>query len=292
MKVKTRRKAHRSDGLEVRRICGYTAVRPRSGEKRNANGWLYLRKHSDTDLFIGNMPQPGWFSMDRLGRDVSQEDLQERMKMVVRRMVPGAETIGDIFSTGNGQLATRIVMENGEKGVEEVLDKPEDHLYVNWDELRHGVDSGEDAKKESVVDRWLREYDEARDETAVSAWSNAVMKSFEVREKQKAEEQERREKQGAIPDDDGFITVTHGAKQMKAADAQKIGIKGKIGKGHYKSKGSRNRKTLLDTSKGIEKAGFYRWQRENKSSLVELQKKFKEDQKRIAAIRALRNEND
>lgn len=202
-------------------------------------------------------------------------------------MVPGADAVGDIFSTGNGRLATRIAMKRGAAGVQEVLDAPSDHLYVDWDELRYGIDSAEVVKKESVVDRWIREYNEARDENAVSAWSNAAMKAFEAREKKKAEEQERREKEGAIPDEDGFMTVTHGPKQMKADDAQKIGIRGKIGKGHYKSKSSRNRKVLLDASKGIEKAGFYRWQRENKNSLIDLQHKFKEDQKRIAAIRAL-----
>lgn len=284
------RRPRATDALEVRRVCGYVAVRPTSGSCSEATGWLYLRKHSRMELFLGNMPQPDWFSVETLSKAVTRDELQERMKAIVKRMVPGADTVRDIFSTGNGRLATQIIMADGEAGVQDVLKSPSDNLYVDWDQLREGTNAGEQRVRESVVDRWIRDHDEARDENAVTAWSNAVMKAYEAREKKKAEEKERREKETAIPDEDGFVTVSNGAKQMKADEAMKIGTKGRTSKGHYKSKSSKNRKALLDAGKGIEKAGFYRWQRENKSALVELRNKFKEDRKRIAAIRALGNQ--
>lgn len=279
-----------TDVLEVRQICGYVAIRPTSGPKPEANGWLYLRQHSETELFIGNIPQPMWFTSRSLTKSESVEQRQQRMKAVLRRMVPGAEAIGDVFSTGNGRLATRIQMKEGGKAVEQILKRPGDYLYVNWQQLVDGCDADQPTERENVVDRWIREYHEARDERAVQAWSEAAMKAFEAREKRKAEEKERMEKQSAIPDEDGFVTVTGGAPQMKADEAAKLGTRGKTGRGHYKSKSGKNRKNLLDVSKGIEKSGFYRWQRENKNTLVDLQRKFKEDQKRIAAIRALGHE--
>lgn len=285
--MKKPRPAKRAEGLDVREICGYVAIRPRSSPRPKANGWLYLRKHSETELFMGNIPQPIWFTTKGLGKTVSAEQLQERMKRVVHRMVPGADSIGDVFSTGNGRLAARIQMKEGERGVQQVLKRPADHLYVNWQHLQDGCDGDEPPERENVVDRWIQEYHEVRDEKAVQAWSDAAMKAFEAREKKMAEEKERREKEGTVPDEDGFVMVTSGAPQMKADEAKALGTRGKTGRGHYKSKSGKNRKSLLDVSKGIEKSGFYRWQRENKNMLVDLQRKFKEDQKRIAAIRAL-----
>lgn len=290
--MKKPRKPRNTEGLDVRQICGYVAIRPRDGTNPEANGWLYLRKHSDTELFVGNIPQPDWFTTKGLGKQVFSEQLQERMKTVIRRMVPGADAIGDVFSTGNGRLAARIKMKDGERGVLQVLEKPADHLYVNWQQLQEGCDTDSPPERENVVDRWIREYYEARDENSVQMWSDAAMKAFEGREKKKAEEKERREKEGTVPDGDGFMLVTSGAKQMKAEEATNLGTRGKAGRGHYKSKSGKNRKSLLDVSKGIEKSGFYRWQRENKNLLVDLQKKFKEDQKRIAAVRALGNEKN
>lgn len=288
--MKKPRKPQNSEGLDVQQVCGYVAIRPRDGATPEANGWLYLRKHSDTELFLGNIPQPDWFTTKGLGKQISSEQLQERMKAVIQRMVPGSDAIGDVFSTGNGRLATRIKMRDGESGVIQVLEKPADHLYVNWQQLQEGCDTDPLPKRENVVDRWIREYHEARDEKAVQVWSDAAMKAFEAREKKKTEEKERQEKEGAVPDKDGFVLVTSGAKQVKAEEATNLGTRGKTGRGHYKSKSGKNRKSLLDVSKGIEKSGFYRWQRENKNLLVDLQKKFKEDQKRIAAIRALGSE--
>lgn len=289
-----------SDRLQVREIGAFIAVRGHSERKSplagvpNANGWLYLSQHSETELFIGNIPQPKWLAVADSGM-VSPSD-QARFKKVLRKMVPGALSIGDVFGLGNNRLATRVHMSEpgatalskGKNAVRAVLSKPDDHLYVNWEQLV----SGGESEEEGVVEQWIREYHASRDERGVAAWGNAAMQAFEAGEKQRAEEKERKARQGAVPDEDGFITVTSGAPQMKAEAAKNLGTRGKSRPGNYKSKSGKNRKSLLDVSKGIEKAGFYRFQRENKSNLVELQKKFKEDQKRIAAVRALDAEKE
>lgn len=285
-----------ADRLEVRKIGAFVAVRGQNegdshvGVLPKPNGWLYLSQHSETELFIGNIPRPKWLTEGEPG-EISAVD-QQRMKKVLRRTVPGAVSIGEVFSFSNNRLATRVQMSEpnssiskGENPVKAVLSNPSDHLYVNWEELAKGGPGEED--EEDIVTRWVREYHASRDEKGVLAWSNATMQAFEAGERQRAEEKERRVKQGAVPDADGFITVTNGAPQMKAEKAKTLGTKGKSQKRYYKSKSGKNRKTLLDGSKGIEKNGFYRWQRQGMNKLVDLQKKFKEDQKRIAAVRAL-----
>lgn len=195
-------------------------------------------------------------------------------------MFPTSESIGDLFSIGNASLACRIDIRDGEKGLESLLKNPSDYIYPQfWTEFQNGP---EEEQTRTVMERWVNDYEEARDEEKVIEWSNATMKTYELREKRKEEERIRREKEGDIPDEDGFVTVTSGAKQMKANEAVL-----KKTKGFYKSKSSKNRRNLLDVSKGIEKSGFYRWQRENENMLVDLQKKFRDDQKRVAAIARL-----
>lgn len=264
-----------SENLEVRSICGYVAIR--SNKKQ---GWLYLRKHSDNGLFIGNMPTPDWFHPDKLAHRETTEQQHARMKEIIQRMVPGADSVNKVFSTGNGRLAAHIKMKNTDRGAQEVLSNPRDHLYMQWE----GQDERFDKQRQpNVVGRWLEKYKDERDERKVGKWANATMAGYEAREKAMELEKEQRTKEAAVPDADGFVTVTNGAKQMKAAEAVAV----RVGRGHYKSKSARNRKNLLDLSKGIEKSGFYRWQREKKNNVVELQKKFKDDQKRVAAIRGL-----
>lgn len=284
MAVKKRSKKKRSD-LIVKRLCGYVAVTRRKGNEPSAEGWLYLRRHSESELFIGNLPAPLWLPSIYEQERLIPQEAQEKVKQTIKRMIPRAEAIGEVFSTGNGRLATRVTMCDGEDEISAVLKAPADHVYMEyWNELRGwymGTDTSDG--RTGVLQTWLEEYEAERDEEKVIAWSNAAMKAYELREKRGAEEKARREKEGAIADEDGFVMVTSGAKQMKAAEA-KVAT---VGKGTYKSKSGRNRKNLLDVNKGIEKVGFYRWQRHKENGLVDLQKKFKEDQKRVAAIRGL-----
>lgn len=274
----------RFERLEVRHIHGYVAIHPR--RNKSSAGWLYLRKHSKDRLFIGNLPQPHWFAHGLESKQNTSEDVQKRMQSVIKYMLPSAESVETVFSTKNGRLATRVSMKDGEKGVDEVLERPGEYLDVDWERLVEGVGGGEEIKREGVVERWLREYEEERDEENVRRWSEAAMKAYEAREKARKEEKERQRRQVGKVDDDGFVLVTNGAKQIKAAEAVKMGRKGKGEKG-----GGRKRKGLLDLEKGIEKEGFYRWQRERQSTLRELQSKFKEDQKRIRAIGSLKESN-
>lgn len=266
--------AQSCEHLEVRHIHGYVAVRPR-GSKGTA-GWLYLRKHSKTQLFIGNLPQPHWFARGQSSKLTASEDIQTRIKSVIKFMLPSAETVGEVFSTGNGRIAARIVMKDGESGVDKVLEQPGEYLDVEWERLVEGVDRGGGIVREGVVQRWLREYEEERDEGRVRRWSEAAMKAFEVRERARKEEKERLRREGGLVDEQGFTLVTSGAKQIKAAEATKLRKKGK------------KTRSLLGLEKGIEKEGFYRWQREKKSAVKELQNKFKDDQKRIKAIESLK----
>eukprot|EP00177_Eucheuma_denticulatum_P000756 GFKZ01001364.1.p1 GENE.GFKZ01001364.1~~GFKZ01001364.1.p1 ORF type:complete len:294 (+),score=56.67 GFKZ01001364.1:138-1019(+) len=289
MKMKTPRKrtvrSKPSKGLDVRAIHGYTAVRPiQSGQ---ATGWVYLRRHSESELFVGNLPQPVWFTPSQLHGDTTSTELQERIKRVIKGMVPSALRVGEVFSTGNGRLASRVVMKDGDGGVENVLTRPHEYLDMDWERLARGCEEEENAEKEGVVERWLREYEEERNVNRVQRWSDAAMKAFETREKAKKEAEEKAAREGAVADEDGFVMVTSGAKQIKADEAMKVGTRGRTGKGSYKSKSARNRRKLLDLEKGIEKDGFYRWQKERKSAVKELQSKFKEDQRRIRAVQAL-----
>lgn len=284
-----KKKKRKGEALEVKRLCGYVAITPKNEDENRKQGWMYLRRHAETELFVGNLPRPSWFPRDYRREGGIDEKLQKSVRRIVQMIVPAAERVGEVFSTGNGRLATRVSMKEGEEGVRRVLDAPQDHVYMEyWSDLRDGGVKTK-GEEESIVARWIREYEEERDEKKVLQWSNAAMKAYEDREKKLAAAKAKRTREGAVADEDGFVLVTDGGKQMKAAEAGVVGTKGRIGKGRYKSKSARNRKSLLDTSKGIEKSGFYRWQRESENELIDLQKKFRDDQKRISAIRGLEN---
>lgn len=270
--------------LQVQRINGYVAISNRSSKTA---GWLYLRKHSKSELFVGNLPQPEWFCGTELSKAVVSPILQERMKTIIKKMIASAEEVGDLFGTGNGRLATRVQMKGGEQAVDEVLSNPSEWIEVDWERLWWGRE-----RKEGALDIWLHEYEDSRNVKKVEKWSEVAMKAYELREKRRKEEEERRKKEGDVVDEDGFTLVTKGAKQMKAAEAEKLGIGGRLGKGNYKSKSGKNRKSLLDVTKGIEKDGFYRWQRREKDKVKSLQARFKDDQKRIKAIQALGHKSD
>lgn len=273
-KADTVQHAQPCKNLEVRHIHGYVAIHPR--RSKSAAGWLYLRKHSKTQLFMGNLPQPHWFARGQASKHTTSEDVQTRIKSVIKFMLPSADAVGEVFGTGNGRLAARIAMKDGEKGVDRVLDRPGEYLDVDWERLVEGVDRGGEIVKEGVLERWLKEYEEERDEESVRKWSEAAMKAFEAREREWKEEKELLRREGGAVDEDGFVLVTSGAKQMKVTEAVKMGKK------------SKKRRGLLGLDKGIEKEGFYRWQRERKNAVEVLQKKFREDQKRITAVESLK----
>lgn len=282
----SKKKERSSEKVDIRRTQGYVGIKPKATDKSSEVGFAFLRKHgdkknADPKLFVGNIPEPRWRPEMQRER-VVPADVQTRIRKLLKLMIPSTESVGDIFGIGNGRLATRIDVKGGEKAIDKLLAKPQEHVYMEyWIELH------EDVEKDSKVTKWLKEYNESRDANKVLEWSNATMKAFEHREKKKAEESERMKTESAVPDEDGFVTVTDGARQIKASDAQNLRTGGRTSKGRYKSKSSRNRKVLLDVNKGIEKAGFYRWQRQNQNVLVDLQRKFKDDKKRIAAVRAL-----
>lgn len=284
-----KRKSRKSDKLQVKRVCGYVAVAAPKRNEGKVHSWLYLRKHSSTQLFIGNIPKLLWSASSEPSDAVKavSKDASQKLSNLIKLMLPCIEQVGELFSTGNGRLATRAKLGGGEKMIDRVLQKPEDHLYIEyWVEMHAGG-------KERLMDVWLKQYEDERNERKVMGWSNAAMKAYEAREKRQAEAKERQRVEGGVPDEDGFVMVTSGAKQMKAAEAQEVGTRGKTGKGRYKSKSGKNRKALLDVSKGIEKVGFYRWQRQNQNALADLQRKFREDKKRISAIQVLgRNMED
>lgn len=273
----TKTKTDPSKDIQVRRFCGYVALNLTEDSPDEVLGWLYLRKHSDTELFVGNLPIPPWFSYFRSSDHLIPSEHQEKFKAILRKLFPNADSVGEIFSTGNGRLATRVTMKEGEAGIKETLEDPADHIYMEyWRQLHNGGEQG-------TCSRYLKEYHESRDVEKVLEWSNAAMKAYEGREKQRKEEQQRQERMGGIPDEDGFVTVTNGAKQVKASEAQAI----TSGKGRFKNRGTKRARNLLDTRRGIEKDGFYRWQRRRDNTVTDLQKKFRDDRKRIAAIRGL-----
>lgn len=286
--------------LKRRDICGYVAIAhpdapttqsitPSSTTPSSTStGWLYLRKHSTDKLFIGNLPWPIWVPFESAISDQQQTQLKAHMA----KLIPAALSVESVFSTSNGRLAARVDMVD-EHAVDQTLARPSDHVYLPARDQMHRFSSVGSATMTNgarqtgaamnPLQRWLEEHEQARDVTAVTSWSNAAMKTFEEREKQEAEDKAKRDEKAAVPDEDGFITVTKGAPQMLAKEAsQKL-----AGKGRYKSKTARNRKSLLDVDKGIEKSGFYRWQRKNENALAHLRDKFRGDQKRVAALRGL-----
>lgn len=266
--------------FQRREICGYVAIAHH--KDCGAKGWIYFRKHASDTLFVGNLPWPSWLPFER----TISEDAAEKLKGLVKKLVPGALTVTDVFSTGNGRLAARVSMKD-EGQVTQVLQKPWDHVYLAArDEMMNSEclsNTSDDAVCE-VLERWLNELERERDSEAVRNWSDAAMRAFETRERLEKEAREMRAKKAAEPDEDGFVTVTNGPPQMKASEAAQTTSLGRGGKG---KKSSRKRKRLLDAGKGIEKTGFYRWQRENENSLLKLRDKFREDRKRVAAIRGL-----
>lgn len=270
--------------LKRREVGGFVAVADKSCQPGTYNGWLYLRRQSDDILFIGNLPWPTWLPV---ASTISDDD-QKRLQMHVSKLVPGAESVADVFSTGNIRLGMRAKMRDA-KALDKVLAHPENHIYFTaCSKMRAVADNDKSSDANATLARWLQEYDAERDEDAVTAWSNAAMRAYETRERLAAEAKARREKLASVPDADGFVTVTKGAPQMKLADvkAQNSSDPSTTRKSLKSSKRKRN--ALSSVTKGIEKTGIYRWERPNVSTLAELRDKFRGDQKRVAAIRGLK----
>lgn len=288
-------------------------------------------------LFIGNLPWPVWIPFSHSGGALSSSSTSlpsslsaahtEQIQALLKQLVPGCATrAAEVFGIGNGRLAARVGISNDNVSVDTILQKPFDHLYLdvlshfsnptynynnnNNDKNTTSAAAKKNNKKCDFVSRLIDSHATARDAGAVRAWSDAAMKAFETREQLAERERQQRKTKASVPDDDGFVTVTDGAPQMKAGDLARTGQPLRLAQQQdsgKEKKGSKKRRRggvmagegdeeegwttvgaqTLRTSKGIEKSGFYRWQRRNEDELGQLQNKFRQDQKRVAAIRGL-----
>lgn len=284
-----------AEALRRVEIAGYVAVcyehttsnNPTPADKNKSNSaYIYLRKQSPTKLFVANLPWPVWLPTTPAISPPDCEALQSHLST----LFPACVSVESVFPTGNGRLAARIDFAPGI--VKDVLARPSHHVYLPARDRMQTSRSADatampSGRQPALLRRWLKEHATSRDETAVKKWSHATMATYEQREKRMAEEKAKAKSEAGKPDEDGFILVTNGAPQMKANEAVLKGPLGRLRKGKYKSKSAKNRKSLLDVNKGIEKSGFYRWQRRNEHSLSELRSKFHSDQKRAAAVRGL-----
>ncbi|CAG8480956.1 4874_t:CDS:2 [Scutellospora calospora] len=124
--------------------------------------------------------------------------------------------------------------------------------------------------------RWLQEYQKLRmDPNKLSAQINEYMQNFEEAEQEKIKALEARRNQ---PDEDGFILVTGTGKRN-------INTDGTITVTAAKAEVVKN---LKPKNKGL--VDFYRFQmREAKrEKLIELRKKFEDDKRKIADLKAAR----
>lgn len=125
----------------------------------------------------------------------------------------------------------------------------------------------------NVFDAWREEYDNKRDSEKVREWADATMATHDLRERKREEARQRMREQG--PDEDGFQLVVDGAPVRKAEkdglDLMDVGGKKVV------------------AQKGVEKDGFYRWQKRKSQLDIEgLREKFNQDRKRVRAAAALK----
>lgn len=282
-KKKVKVKREEPPSVNVRRLCGYVAISAHSspasesGEKTSVSPcapWIYLRRHAENQLFIGNLPWPTWHSSD------TQLDLesQTRVQTILRKLLPSATSVDIPFAVGV-RLAARATLPDA-SALAAVLSHPGDYVFIAaLDELRTRTP----LSAETMLTRLLHEHMQMRDETTVTKWSNAAMRAFEARERAATLAKEQAKAAANVPDEDGFVTVTSGPAQIKAEDAARTSVNKTWGK----AAAARNRRVVLDVAKGIEKPGFYRWQRRERNGFAKLRDEFRADRRRVAAIRAL-----
>lgn len=262
--------------MQQHRLGGYVIVRQSVGAHEGGHNWVYLRRHAENVLFAANLPWPLWLPLSK----VISEDHQQVLKTYIASLFPGAQTVQDIFSTENGRIGARVEMRDT-KALDAVLSQPKDHVYLPaCERMRRIDDCAVDGT--GTLTRWLRDYEAERDEKSVLAWSEAAMSTYETRERLTAEAKAKRERTGAKPDKDGFVTVTNGAPQMKLEDARALASQQSVRPSKMQRRQKQN--AIIKVSKGIQKTGLYRWEREKVGALVQLRNKFRDDQKRVAAI--------
>lgn len=266
--------------MECHRLGGYVILEQSTSPHKGSN-WLYLRGHPDNILFAGNLPWPVWLPLSK----VISNDHQQKLKRHIANLFPGSQAIRDVLPTENGRIAARIEMRDADK-LNAVLSQPNDHVYLPACNRMRQIDGGA-ADAMGTLSSWLRDYEADRNESNVTSWSEAAMRTYETRERLAAEAKAKRDKAGSKPDEDGFVTVTNGAPQMKLEDARAL-ISKHQGAGLRKTLRGRQRSASMKVPKGVQKTGLYRWERRNSDALVQLRNKFRDDQKRVVAIRNLK----
>ncbi|CAG8445721.1 16000_t:CDS:2 [Dentiscutata erythropus] len=122
--------------------------------------------------------------------------------------------------------------------------------------------------------RWLQEYQKLRaDPNKLNAQVNEYIRKFEEAEQEKHKALEARRNQ---PDEDGFILVTGTGKRN-------INTDGTITVTAVKADVAKN---LKPKNKGL--VDFYRFQMREAKQLAELRKKFEDDKRKIADLKAAR----
>lgn len=268
--------------MQQHRFDSYVVLAQLTAAQKGNGNWIYLRRHSDNTLFAGNLQWPFWLPMTK----TIGEDHQQALRPLIKNLFPGAKTVRDVFSTGNGRLAVRVEMCDAD-ALNALLSHPDDHVYLPASESIRLMDNHAVSAMETLA-RWLRDHEADRDEKAVTTWSEAAMRTYETRERFAAEEKAKRDKKGSVPDEDGFVTVTNGAPQMKLKDAKTLVSNQRNGR-RIKTVSAQRRNAVVGLSKEIVKTGPYRWQSQNMGTLVQLRDKFRDDQKRVAAIAKLKS---
>lgn len=267
--------------MEYHRLGGFVILKQCTSPHKGGSNWLYLRRHSDNILFAGNLPWPLWLPLSK----VISNDHQQKLKSQIATLFPGSQAIQNVFSTENGRIAVQIEMRDADT-LNAVLSQPNDHVYLPACNRMRQIDGGAvDAMK--TLTGWLRDHEADRNERTVTSWSEAAMRTYETRERLAAEVKAKRDKAGSKPDDDGFVTITNGAPQMKLEDARALVSKHQSARPR-KTQWGRQRSASMKVPKGVQKTGFYRWERPNSGALVQLRNKFRDDQKRVVAIRNLK----
>lgn len=213
--------------MESRKVEGQLAVRGLLG-----NGWVYLSA-AQNGLRIVNVPD--WVDEDLLRRALNVKNHS------IRVFIRGTR--------GRVRLAHASVDEDT---VNAILRAPAREL-----------EAIATPEPEDVVQKWMSEYESARNAKAVREWADAAMETYELRERKREEARKRLEEQGA--DNDGFVTVVNGPSVEEAASA-----------------------VQEKAERGIEKDGFYRWQKKRKLDVQGLRERFAEDRKRVRAAAALK----
>lgn len=282
MKSKSQ-KQQQQQQLKHCKINGYTAVSYKNPSVATLNASIYLREHSTAEnelpkLFIANLPWPPSIGFKR-GMKLSDDQITN-LKQLIKQIIPGSTAVTDVFPIGETPtLAARLTHSD----IDSVLTHPNDHVYLQGRDKLYG-----DGDR-NLVQNWVSEHEDERNVKSVQQWSDSTMKGYEAREKVEKEDKARKRLLAAVPDADGFVTVVGGGAQVRAKDLiGKDGDVGKSGIGLRRKKGNKGQgSVVLESTKGIEKTGFYRWQRKNENALGELRNKFKDDRKRVAAIQRL-----